>query len=125
MKIRCVEDIKSASNLMHDSEFTDADFSFDSIRKKFVLRTHPVFMQGKIVQKRAPMQPDKYFRLELSNVAKCKTNLKKLNFYKSIAGVFDYIKIQNNGNKLTIVSQDLRIELELTELSGRFEEVQI
>jgi len=124
MEIVSENDLKEVAAKMHDSEFSDADFNFNSDEKKFVLRTHAVTMQGRFFQTRAPTQSGKCFRLELSNVAKYKTNLEKLKFGKSIAGVFNYIKIRNKGKKLTLISQDLYIKLELTQLAGRFDEIQ-
>ena len=122
MEIISENDLKEINAKMHDSEFSEADFIFNSAEKKFVLRTHPVAMHGKFFQTRAAIQPDICFNLELLNVVKCKTNLDKLKSGKSIAGVFNFIKMRNNGKNLTIVSQDLRIELELSEFAGRFEE---
>ena len=123
MEIISENDIKKVISKMHDSEFVDSDFSFNSDERKFILYTRDVALQGKFIQTRAPIQSGKCFRLELSNVARYKTNLEKLKSGKSITGVFNYIKVRDNGKKLTIISQDLRIELELTKLAGKFEEI--
>ena len=82
-------------------------------------------MQGKFFQTRTSIQSDKHFCLELLNVTKYNPiGLEKIKLGKGISGVFNYIKIQDHGKKLTIVSQDLRIELELTQLAGNFKEIQ-
>lgn len=111
MEIVSESDLKKISAIMHDSEFTDADFGFDPKEKKFYLHSRIT-------------QSGKQLRLEIFNVNKYNPkNLEKINAGKALGGVFNFIKTSGDCKKLIIVSQDLRIELRLTDLSGSFEEV--
>jgi hypothetical protein len=123
VEIKTIKDIKFVSDIMHDAEFGEGDFGFNSVDSKFFFNARAVTMQGCwFFQTRSPIQSGKGFHLELPNVIKYKTNLEQLKPGKSIAGVFNYIKIRKNGKKLTVISQDLHIELELSELAGSFQE---
>lgn len=123
MEIKTAQDVKIVSDTMHDSEFEGGDFDFNSAERKFFLNTHYVNMQGGFFfQRRSPVQERrKHFHLEFWNVVSCDDNLDKVCDRKGLCGVFNYIKIRKNGQKLTIISQDLHINLELSELEGRFE----
>jgi hypothetical protein len=125
-EINTVKDIKLVSAIMHDAQFRDEGFGFNPAEKKFYMNAQEITMQRKfwLLYTRAPIQCGKLYHLELLNVVKYKSNLEKLIPGKSFAGVFNYIKIRKGGKKLTIISQDLRIELELAKLAGNFEEVQ-
>ena len=125
MEIKSVKDVKLVSDIMHDSEFEGEDFGFNSAEKIFFLNSRAVTMKGGFFfQKRSPIQQGKRFHLEFWNVMKYNPiNLDKILAGKGIGGVFNYIKIRKQGKRLTIVSQDLRIELELSELKGRFDEI--
>lgn len=123
MRITSISDLKDVFAKMHDSEFTENDFKYNPDENKFILLTHIITMQGKIIQTRAPIQSGKRFRLELLNIVKYKSNLGQLIVGKSTFGVFDHVRIRDAGKKLTIISQDLRIELELDQLAGNFDEI--
>jgi hypothetical protein len=124
MEIKTIEDIKAVSNMMHDAEFEDSDFGFNSVESKFFLNASAVTMQGSFFQTRAPIQSGKHFSLELLNVKKyTPINLEKVRAGKAIGGVFNYIKVEKRGMKLTIISQDLHIELELGDIAGTLEEI--
>ncbi len=122
MDIKSKQDIKIVSNRMHDSEFRGEDFVFDPIESKFTLNTRYVTMQGgRFFKTRSPIQKDIRFHLEFWNVIKCDPiNLNKIPEGRIVGGVFNYIKIRGSGKKLTLVSQDLPIVLELSEIGGTF-----
>ena len=123
MQIKEKKDIKLVSAIMHDSEFCDKDFAFDSIENKFVLNARYVTMQGgRFLKTRSPIQKDICFHLEFWNVTKYDAiNLDRILEGRGMGGVFNYIKIRDRGRKLTLVSQDLRIVLELSEIRGTFD----
>jgi len=111
MEIKCIKDIQVAAREMHDSEFEEKDFGFDSEKKLFYLNSH------------SPEVSRKKFYLEFYNVEKyIPLNLDKIKQGKAIGGVFNDIRIRNNGLHLTLISQDLRIILKLSKLEGRFEQ---
>jgi hypothetical protein len=122
VEIKTKQDIKIVSNQMHDSEFSDKDFVFDSAENKFILNTRYVTMQGgRFFETRSSIQKDIRFHLEFWNVIKYNPiNLDRILESRAIGGVFNYIKIRGGGKKLTLVSQDLRIVLELSEIGGTF-----
>lgn len=112
MRIKNIDDIKVVIGKMHDSEFTDQDFGFDQKKEIFFLRSH----SSEILFKEK-----KEFHLELYNVKEYNPlNLDKIRKGKALGGVFNYIKIKNNGLGLIIVSQDLKIVLRLSKLEGEF-----
>jgi hypothetical protein len=109
-EIKSIEDIRVVIGKMHDSEFTEEDFGFDSKNETFFLRTY----SSKILRKER-----KEFYLEIYNVKKyTPLNLDKIKKGIAIGGVFNTIDIGNNGLKLTIISQDLNIVLRLRKLEG-------
>lgn len=109
MEIKDIKDIKFAAGEMHDSEFKEKDFSFDSERKTFRLKSYSKELPGR------------EFYLEFYNVEEYKPlNLDKVRENKATAGVFEDIKIGNNGLNLNIISQDLKIKLKLIKLEGEF-----
>ena len=110
IEIKSIEDIKTIIGEMHDSEFTEEDFGFDSKNETFFLRSY----SSKILSKES-----KEFYLEIYNVKKyTPLNLNKIKKSKAIAGVLNTIDIRNNGLKLTLISQDLHIVLRLRRLEG-------
>lgn len=110
IEIENIEDIRTIIAKMHDSEFTEEDFGFDSKNETFFLRSY----SSKILSKES-----KEFYLEIYNVKKyILLNLDKLRKGKALGGVFNTINIGNNGLKLSIISQDLNIVLLLTRLKG-------
>jgi len=110
MKIKNIKDVKIAAGEMHDSEFEEKDFGFDSEKKIFYLRSHSPEVLGK------------EFYLEFYNVEKyVPLNLDKIKEGKAIGGVFNYIKIGNDGRDIMLISQDLKIKLKLNKLEGKFE----
>ncbi len=109
MQIRTVDDLKNAACMMHDSEFTDESFGLDSSTRTFYMESVAIDPPGEV------------FRLELYNViAWNPVNLDKVKAGKALGGVFNKVRIRHGGCEIAIVSQDLRIELELTSLEGRF-----
>jgi len=95
---------------MHDSEFTDEDFGFDSKNETFFLRSY---------SSRTSDKERKEFYLEIYNVKKyTPLNLEKIRKGEAIGGVFNTIDVKSNGLKLTIISQDLKIVLRLRKLEG-------
>jgi len=105
-KIESPRDVKTVVAMMHDSEFTEADFGFDAEKERFFLKSYSPFRQ-------------ETFNLQFHNVEKYKTvNLDKIPQRKATGGVFNYIKIRKRGLKLTLVSQDLRIVIEMSKLEG-------
>lgn len=123
MQIKEKRDIKLVSAIMHDSEFCDKDFAFDSTENKFVLSARYVTMQGgRFLKRRSSVQKDICFHLEFWNVLKCTpSNSDEIPEGRIVGGVFNYIKIRDRGRKLTLVSQDLRIVLELSGIGGTFD----
>lgn len=110
MEIKNIEDLKIAAGEMHDSEFNEKDFEFNSERKVFFLNTF------------SPDPAGKKYLLELYNIDKYTPfNLDKIKKGKATGGVFNGIEIKNNGLDLIVVSQDLRIKLRLNKLAGKFE----
>lgn len=107
MQINTVEDIKIVAGKMHDSEFTEENFNYDPQKKTFSLTTVYPELEGK------------KFSLKFFNVEFFKPiNLEKVKINKAIGGVFNDIQIKNNGLDLTILSQDLKINLKLDKLTG-------
>lgn len=109
MEIKSIKDIKLVRGEMHDSEFAEGDFGFDSESKVFHLKSH---------------SPDSRqdFYLEFHNVEMYDPrNLEKVRKGKATGGVFNTIKIRSKGLKLTLLSQDLHIVLRLSEIGGKFE----
>lgn len=110
MEIKCIKDVEVVAGEMHDSEFEEKDFGFDSEKKIFYLKSHSPEVSGK------------GFYLEFYNVEKyTPLNLNKIKEGKATGGVFNNIKIRNNGLGLTLISQDLKIILKLSKLEGKFE----
>jgi len=110
MKIKSIEDLRTVIGKMHDSEFTEEDFGFDSKNETFFLRSY----SSKISSKES-----KEFYLEIYNVKKyTPLNLDKTKKYKATGGGFNTIDIGNNGLKLSIISQDINIVLRLSKLEG-------
>ena len=110
MDIKSVDDVKVVADKMHDSEFCAEDFGFDSNKKIFYLRTH---LSEDIVKK---------FILQICNVEEYDPiNLDKIQERKATGGVFNTIKIKDQGHVLEILSQDLKILLKLSKLEGNFE----
>jgi len=108
---------------MHDSEFAEGDFGYHPAEKKFFLQTRIVCKQETILQNSIAVQHEKRFRLEIFNVKKYNpVNLFRIQKGQATGGVFNYIKVRDHGKRVTIVSQDLQIMLELTSLAGNFEE---
>ena len=109
MKIEAKENLETAAGEMHDSEFGHKDFRFDVGRKVFLLETHSTEIPGK------------KFRLEIHNVEKYNPlNLGKVMEGEATAGVFNDIAMKDKGRKLVILSQDLQIELIITNLCAFF-----
>jgi hypothetical protein len=126
MDVSSVSDLKGVSVLMHDSEFGIEDFGYDSKNKQFHISTNvPVFERRLLfLWKRVPNTISEKLYLELHNVEKYNPkNLDRIKAGKGLTGVFNFIRIRNNGRKLTLVAQDLCIELELSKLEGRFERI--
>ncbi|KPK34132.1 MAG: hypothetical protein AMJ65_18830 [Phycisphaerae bacterium SG8_4] len=122
MDIKSKQDIKIVSDRMHDSEFRDEDFIFDPIERKFTLNTRYVTMEGgRFLKTRSPIQKDIRFHLEFWNVIKCDPiDSNKIPEGRILGGAFNYIKIRGGGKKLTLVSQDLPVVLELSQIGGKF-----
>ncbi len=107
MEIRTADDLKNAAPTMHDSEFTDQDFGLDEETRVFHLESVGIDT------------PREVYRLELHNVVAWNpVHLDKVRQGKAVGGVFNYIHIKRGGRRIAIISQDLRIELELTSLEG-------
>jgi len=101
IEIKSIADIRAVIGKMHDSEFTEEDFGFDSKNETFFLRSY----SSKTLSKER-----KEFYLEFYNVKKyTPLNLDKTKKYKAIGGVFNTIDIGHNGLKLSIISQDSNI----------------
>lgn len=103
-------DIEKASGEMHDSEFTEEDFGYDHSTKTFYFKSH--------------LHEDTRteFFLELYNVEKyTPLNLDRIKEGKATGGVLNDIKVKNHGLNLILISQDLNIQLELSNLEGKFE----
>ena len=110
MEINTIEDLRQVEGMLHDSEFREEDFGFNSDNKKFQLKSQ------------SSDSPSKKFCLEIFNVVEYSSlNLEKVRQGKAVGGVFDYIKIADQGLALEIVSQDLKIRLRLSKLEGRLE----
>ena len=110
MKIEEIKDIKIVAGEMHDSEFEEKDFSFSPKEKTFILISYSPEIIGR------------EFQLKFYNVEKYEAvNLDKIRIGKAMGGVFDNIKVEQGGLKLTLVSQDLSIILRLGKLEGEFE----
>jgi len=110
IKIESIEDIRTVIGKLHDSEFTEEDFGFDSKNETFFLRSY----SSKVLSKER-----KEFYLEIYNVKKYNLlNLDKIKKGKATGGVFNTIDIGHNGLKLSIISQDLNIVLRLSKLKG-------
>ena len=110
MQIESIEDIRTVIGKIHDSEFTEEDFGFDSKNKTFFLRSY----SSKVLSKER-----KEFYLEIYNVKKYNLlNLDKTKKGKATGGVFNTIDIGHNGLKLSIISQDSNIVLRLSKLKG-------
>jgi len=110
MDINSIEDIKKVVGVMHDSEFEGNDFFYDESKKVFYLKSH------------CPIDKNKVYSLEIYNVEKYNPiNLDKVNEGKALAGVFNKILIRKNGLELTLLSQDLRIKLNVSSLEGKME----
>jgi hypothetical protein len=110
IKIESTEDVRTVIGEMHDSEFNEEDFGFDSKNETFFLRSY---------SSRISSKESKEFYLEIYNVKKyTPLNLEKNRKGKAIGGVFNTIDIGHNGLKLSIISQDLNIVLRLSKLEG-------
>lgn len=113
MDINKAEDIKKIIGEMHDSEFDGSDLSFNPNKNIFYLKSY------------CPTDRNKVFNLEIHNVEKYDPiNLDKINKGKAMSGVFNNILIGDDGLKLTLVSQDLKIVLKINKLGGKFEVTQ-
>ncbi len=109
IEIKSIEDIRSVIDYMHDSEFGEDDFGFDSEKRTFHLKSHSPYTRED-------------FYLEFHNVETFDPkNLDKVRKGKATAGVFNTIKIRSKGLKLILLSQDLHIVLRLSEISGKLE----
>lgn len=109
MDIKTAEDIKKVVGEMHDSEFAGSDLSFDMDKKIFRLKSY------------CPTDKNKIFNLEIYNVEKYDPiNLDKINGGKALGGVFNDILVKNNGFELALLSQDLKIILNVNKLEGKF-----
>ena len=107
-RIQTDADLNIVSSKMHDSEFCEKDIGYDSKKHTFQLKA---------------ANYEKEFCLKLQNVIAYEPkNLDMVNKGKATAGVFNCIKIRENGNNLAIISQDLQIILKLTKLEGEFQE---
>ena len=113
MEIRYKTDVEKVAGLMHDSEFTGEDFRYSSNDKIFCMQTHiPNTNNG--------------FVLTLYNVEKyTPLNLDKIEKGEAVGGVFDDIHVENQGLRLILISQDLRILLNLSKLDGKFEKTRV
>lgn len=110
MEIKSIDDIKAVAGEMHDSEFKAEDFGFNSGEKIFFLKS------------RSADNSLKEFYLQFYNVEEYSPiNLDKISKGKGVAGVFNNIKIRDEGLTLEILSQDLSIQLKLNKLDGKFE----
>lgn len=110
MDIKNIKDIKNVVGEMHDSEFEGSDLSFDSDNNIFYLKSY------------CPKDRNKIFNLEIYNVEKYNPiNLDKISEGKALGGVFNDILVGDNGLKLTLLSQDLKIVLNVNKLEGKFE----
>ncbi len=110
MDIKNIGDLKKVVGEMHDSEFEGNDFFYDERKKTFYLKSH------------CPTDKNKLFSLEIYNVEKYNPiNLDKIKQGKALGGVFNEIFIASHGLELTVLSQDLRIKLNLSKLEGKFE----
>jgi hypothetical protein len=110
IQIESMEDIRTVIGKMHDSEFEEEDFGFDSKNETFFLRSY----SSKVLSKER-----KEFYLEIYNVKKYNLlNLDKIKKDKATGGVFNTIDIGQTGLKLSIISQDLNIVLRLSKLKG-------
>ena len=113
MDIKSIEDIKKVVGQMHDSEFEGIDLSFDSDNNIFHLKSY------------CPKDRNKTFNLEVYNVEKYDPiNLDKINEGKALGGVFNDILVGDNGLKLTLLSQDLKIVLNVNKLEGKFKVIE-
>ena len=107
MEIKKINDLKTAADLMHDSEFNGQDFGYDPREKVFYLKSRST---------------GKEFSLKVYNVEKYDpVNLEKINMKRATAGVFDDIRIEDKGLSVKILSQDLNIRLRLSKLEGKLE----
>ncbi|MEJ2355873.1 MAG: hypothetical protein P8Y62_08255 [candidate division WOR-3 bacterium] len=110
IKIESTEDIRTVIDEMHDSEFEEEDFGFDSKNETFFLRSY----SSKGLNKKR-----KEFYLEIYNIKKYNIlNLDKIKKGKATGGIFNTIDIGHTGLKLSIISQDLNIVLRLSKLKG-------
>ncbi len=108
INIQSVSNLKNVFSLMHDSEFAENDFNYDEEKHLFNISTVSSKMK---------------YSMELYNVIECKFfNLENITKGKATGGVFNYVKIENKGHDLMIVSQDLRISLRLASIRGKFKE---
>ncbi len=109
MRIETIADIKTVTEKMHDSEFSDKDFSFNPKKRIFLLKS----VSSEL--------PYKEFSLKFFDVENYEPyGLEKVMAKRATAGVFDNIQIKESGRTLIIISQDLKIKLNLKELSGEF-----
>ena len=111
MDIKSIEDLRKVVGEMHDSEFTDKDLLYNSAEGTFSLKTYT---------------PDKAkeYLLDIYNVKKYEpVNLDKINRGQATGGIFNDVIIKNNGLDLEIISQDLKIKLNVSKLEGSFIQV--
>jgi hypothetical protein len=110
IKIESAEDIRAVIGEMHDSEFEEGGFGYDSKNETFFLRSY----SSKVLSKKR-----KEFYLEIYNVKKYNLlNVDKIKKGKVTGGVFNTIDIGHTGLKLSIISKDLNIVLRLSKLEG-------
>jgi hypothetical protein len=110
IKIENIEDIRTVIGEMHNSEFEEEGFGFDSKNETFFLRSYSSKNSSK---------ESKEFYLEIYNVKKYNLlNIDKIKKGKATGGVFNTIDIGHTGLKLSIISQDLNIVLRLRKLEG-------
>ena len=109
MEVKSIKDIILIEGYLHDSEFGGEDFGFDAESKIFHLKSYS-------------KEFGKEYYFEFHNVEMYDSrNLDKIRKGKATGGVFNMFKIRSKGRKLTILSQDLRIILRLSEIAGKFE----
>jgi hypothetical protein len=109
MEVKCIKDIIGIDGHLHDSELGGEDSRFDAESKIFHLKSYS-------------KEFGKEYYLEFRNVEKYDPlNLDKIRKGKATGGVFNMFKIRSKGRKLIILSQDLRIILRLSKISGKFE----
>lgn len=112
MHIKSEDNLKAITGWLHDSEFGPKDFYYDCGTKVFYLKSRSCAIDVIKIE----------FVLELHKVEKYEAvNLDKIISGEATGGVFETIEIKNKGLDLTIISLDLKIELLLSSIDGKFE----